>query len=571
MALTARMKKVWTVCGLVVLLLCCLPQPGYAKKGEKAVQPSTKPSAKPVAQAPVTVNGKAIFDVQGVLSFPAQARADAISKRIKNLSEEQLFKTESIQVSDSTGTSEIMAGDVVLMTVTDQDAQLAGKPRHDLAVFYADQIRQSLESLRKDYSLKSLILGGVYALITTVILILILRLMAKLFPKFYRRLHAWRGTYIPSLRIQKFELLPAERITGFLVGLAKLIRLVVTIDVIYVYTSLMLGFFPWTRGYSRTLVHYVVSPLKVIGDTVLGYLPNLIFIVVISVVSYYVIKFIRILFSEIGKSTITFESFHPEWAKPTYKIARFMILAVTAIAIFPYLPGAKSPAFQGISIFLGVLFSLGSTSAVANIVAGVILTYMRAFRLGDRVQIADTVGDVMESSLLVTRIRTIKNVEITIANSMVLNSHIINYSGSVHPDGLILHTTVTIGYDAPWRKVHELLIGAALATENILKKPQPFVLQTALDDFYVHYQINAYTDKPSLMAKTYSDMHQNIQDKFNEAGVEIMSPHASMVRDGNRVALPDDYLPEGYRAPRFRVEVEKSPGEAGREPKQSGG
>jgi small-conductance mechanosensitive channel len=233
-----------------------------------------------------------------------------------------------------------------------------------------------------------------------------------------------------------------------------------------------------------------------------------------------------------------------------------MILAITAIAVFPYLPGAKSPAFKGISIFLGVLLSLGSTSAVANIVAGVILTYMRAFRLGDRVQIADTVGDVIEVSLLVTRIRTIKNVEITIANSMVLSSHIINFSGSVQKEKLILHTTVTIGYDAPWRKIHELLLAAAAETENVLKDPAPFVLQTALDDFYVHYQINAYTDMPARMAQTYSQLHEKIQDKFYEAGVEIMSPHFSTIRDGNRVAIPADYLPKDYVAPVFRVGVD---------------
>ena len=227
-----------------------------------------------------------------------------------------------------------------------------------------------------------------------------------------------------------------------------------------------------------------------------------------------------------------------EWAEPTYKIVRFLLLAATTIIIFPYLPGSSSPAFKGISIFLGVLFSLGSTSAVANIVAGIILTYMRAFRLGDRVQIADTVGDVIEISLLVTRIRTIKNVEITIANSMVLSSHFVNFSGSLHEDGLILHTTVTIGYDTPWRQVHELLISAAQATDGIVDHPKPFVLQTALDDFYAHYQINAYTRRASEMSSIYSRMHQNIQDKFYEAGVEIMSPHYSTLRDGNRIAGP---------------------------------
>ena len=225
--------------------------------------------------------------------------------------------------------------------------------------------------------------------------------------------------------------------------------------------------------------------------------------------------------------------------------------------LFPYLPGADSPAFKGISVFLGVLFSLGSTSAIGNIVAGVILTYMRAFSLGDRVQIADTMGDVVEKTLLVTRIRTIKNVDITIPNAMVLGSHITNYSSSSQQYGLILHTTVTIGYDAPWRQVHQLLIDAATATENILQLPAPFVLQTSLDDFYVSYQINAYTDRPALMARTYSELHQNIQDRFNEARVEIMSPHYSTLRDGNQTTIPPDYLPDDYRTPGFKFETDK--------------
>jgi small-conductance mechanosensitive channel len=232
---------------------------------------------------------------------------------------------------------------------------------------------------------------------------------------------------------------------------------------------------------------------------------------------------------------------------------RFLILAFTAVVVFPYLPGSHSPAFQGISIFLGLLFSLGSTSAIANVVAGSVLTYTRAFQLGDRVQIGETIGDVVEKSLLVTRIRTIKNVDISIPNAMVLGSHIINFSSAAEGAGLILHTSVTIGYDAPWRTVHKLLVDAALGCDHILKTPEPFVLQTSLNDFYVSYEINAYTDKPEAMASTYSAMHQNIQDKFYEAGVEIMSPHYSSLRDGNKAAIPQSYLAKNYAAPPFRV------------------
>ena len=193
---------------------------------------------------------------------------------------------------------------------------------------------------------------------------------------------------------------------------------------------------------------------------------------------------------------------------------------------------------------------------MANVVAGVILTYMRAFKIGDRVRIADTVGDVIEKTLLVTHIRTIKNVDITITNAMVLNSHIVNFSASSQREGLILHTTVTIGYDAPWRKVHELLISAALETQYILKDPQPFVYQTALDDFYVHYELNAYTDQPNRMASTYSDLHEKIQDKFNEGGVEIMSSHYSSIRDGNRTTVPKEHQAGEYVAPSFRVRLD---------------
>jgi small-conductance mechanosensitive channel len=532
-------------CALIVFILAA---------GSVASQPVPQaPITAPVPQAPVTVGNKILFTVPGVLSFSAKARAAAITERIKDLSKDVMFKPESLSVADAEGTSDIMAGDLVVMSVTEQDAKLAGKPRHELADDYVAQIRSALSALRHEYSLKSLILGAVYAVISTAILIAILRFFGFVFPKLYLKVESWRGTLIPSLRIQRFELLPAERIAAFAIGIAKLIRFCLVVVVLYFYASLVLGFFPWTSGYARILVGYVLSPLKLVSDAVVAYLPNVFFIAVIVTISFYVTKFIGIIFTEVGKQTIAFRGFYPEWAKPTYKIVRFLIFTLTLIVIFPYLPGSKSPAFQGISIFLGVLFSLGSTSAVANIVAGVILTYMRAFKLGDRVKIADTIGDVIEETLLVTRIRTIKNVEITITNAMVLSSHIVNFSASAQRDGLILHTSVTIGYDAPWRIVHQLLIDAALATEHILKEPKPFVFQTALDDFYVHYEVNAFTDQPNQMATIYSYLHQNIQDKFNEKGVEIMSPHFSSVRDGNQIAIPDDYLPKGYVPPAFRL------------------
>ena len=251
-------------------------------------EPVAQPAERnPVASAAVTMNGKALFAVQGALSFSAGTRAAAISGRLKELSKDVTFKSQSISVSDAEGTSNIVGGDLVLMSVTDRDAYAAGMTREALAKDYAQKMGAALIAYRHEYSLKSLILGGVYALLSTVILILLLRLLGILFRQFYKKLDSWRGTLIPSLRIQKFELLPADRIADFGIGVAKLIRLALIFAICYFYASLVLGFFPWTRGYAEVLLGYVLSPLKLVGEALIAYLPNVFFIGVILLISFY--------------------------------------------------------------------------------------------------------------------------------------------------------------------------------------------------------------------------------------------------------------------------------------------
>ncbi len=364
---------------------------------------------------------------------------------------------------------------------------------------------------------------------------------------------SWKGTKIKSIKLRSIEILSAERTIGILTLITRVARFAFIIIALYSYLTIVFSLFTFSRTWSKTLLDYVLNPVEAVLNSLLNYLPNLFFIIVIIFVFNYLIKAIKFIFKEIEKDTLAFPGFHKDWAIPTFKIVRFSVLVLGTIIVFPYLPGSQSPVFHGISIFVGVLFSLGSSTAISNIVAGIVLTYMRPFVIEDRVKIADTIGDVVDKTLLVTRIRTIKNEDITIPNSMVLGSHIINFSSSANDKGLILHTTVTIGFDAPWRQVHELLIAAAKETEYILEEPKPFVLQISLDDFYVSYQINAYTDKPHEMAKTYSLLHAKIQDKFNEAGVEIMSSHFSSIRDGNQTTVPLDHLPKEYKAPSFRI------------------
>jgi small-conductance mechanosensitive channel len=513
----------------------------------------TQPAA-PATGAPVIVGGKTLFYVPSrMFTFSPEERARAIAQRVQFLARQTPARIQGISVVDEETTSEIVSEDLVIATVTDADARVAGRPRQELAQAYAQAIRENALALRQQYSLRTILLAVLYSLLATFALILAFKLGGLWLAKLRSKLTAWRGVYIRSIRIQKLELLPAERIAALLQLAGHIVTVALSLLLIYVYLTLVLNFFPWTRGYAVVLLGYVLSPLRVVGHALLGYVPNLFFLLVIVAVAYYAARLVRFFFMEVAKGTLTMPGFYPDWAIPTYKIARLLILAFTLVVAFPYLPGSSSPAFQGVSIFFGLLLSLGSSSAISNVVAGVVLTYTRAFQLGDRVKVGDTVGDVIEKTLLVTRIRSIKNVEIAIPNAMVLSSHIINYSFSAQEQGLILNTTVTIGYATPWRTVHQLLINAALATENILKEPEPFVLQTALNDFYVSYELNAFTDRPNKMARTYSDLHQNIQDAFNKGGVEIMSPHYSALRDGNPTAIPQENLPKDYSAPGFRL------------------
>jgi len=271
----------------------------------------------------------------------------------------------------------------------------------------------------------------------------------------------------------------------------------------------------------------------------------------ITILTRMALKVMGFFYDAIWRGKIRVNSLHHELVEPTYQLLRLLVIAFALVAAFPYIPGSSSPVFKAISIFIGFLLSLGSTSLASNIVSGIVLTYTRGLRIGDRVQVANSVGDVIDRTLLVTRIRTIKNVVITLPNAMVMQNQVTNYSADAENKGLILNTSVTIGYDVPWRQVDQLMVQAALKTPDILDYPAPFVFKTSLDDYYISYELNAYTEKAEKMAGTYSALHENILDEFNRNGVEIMSPSYFAVRDGEQITIP---------------ETEKKPGSNGRAP-----
>jgi small-conductance mechanosensitive channel len=440
------------------------------------------------------------------------------------------------------------------MAVTDGDARAAGKSRQSLALEDAENIRHAVQTYRQEHSWR-MILRAVFKTALAMFFLFLALWLVRRCRWFFRVRIEEQIRKSAKLVGQSSWHLFFGYIGPVMLGVGTFLRWLLILGLCEATLTIVLGFHSSTREISLTMTRWVFSQLEALGRAGVDYLPRLLVVAVIAIITNYAVRLLRLIFGQIRKGDLKIPGFYPDWAEPTEKLIRMMIFVLALIVAFPYLPGAKSPAFQGISIFVGVLLSLGSSSAVASAIAGVILIYMRSFLVGDWVQIGDITGEVVEKTLLVTRLLTPKAEVFTIPNSTVMSGSVKNYSTEARKAGVIFYTTVSIGFDTPWRTVHQLLFSAALATEHVLRQPAPFVLQRSLDDFYVTYELNAYTDAPREVLNIYSDLHRNIQDKFNDAGVEICSPHFSSLRDGNTIAIPEQYLKPDYKAPGFRMSL----------------
>lgn len=484
--------------------------------------------------------GDSLFTIYTKLGpVMAEDRAANVSEKIELLIRDDYFFADSMYIEEHEGTVDLMYRNLIVTSLSDWDALwVDGESKESLAGIYREIIssfvletrnRSTVRNFAARIGLVFLILG-----IATMIIYFLNRL--------FNGLQGWmvvnKQKYFNGIKVGNYEFLPPERQLDVTVRVVGFLKWAFFALVLYFSLPIIFGLFPFTKNWAETLMSWILSPAQSIILSFWNYLPNAFTIGVIYVITKYLVRFLKFITQEIESSRLKITGFHEDWAMPTYNIVKFLVYAFMFVVIFPYLPGSDSDIFKGVSVFLGILFSLGSSSAIANAVAGLVITYMRPFRLGDRVRIGEVTGQVIEKTLLVTRVRTTKNEDITVPNSSILNGHTINYSSSSKELGLILNTSVTIGYDVPWRKVHELLVEAAVATEGVNISKEPFVLQTSLDDWYVAYQLNAYTDTPEKMPLIYSELHANIQDKFNEEGIEIMSPHYRAVRDGNPTTIP---------------------------------
>jgi len=487
---------------------------------------------------PVRLNQDTLFFVYTRTgSFNARDRAASISAKIEKLYDDPFYKPDSLLISENEGSYDLIYKNTdIIISVGNLDGLWFGKKNADLAKEYLQEIKQVIAKERQSHSLINWAKRIGLVILIIVILVLIVSVINRFFRRIARFISANKEKYLNGLRLKSVKIITPEHLENALLRFNTVVRILVIVLMIYLSLPLLFSIFPETEAWTGTLLAWILGPLRSAAKAIVDYLPDLFKVLVIYFIFRYLLKGIRYLFYEIKLGNIQLRGFHADWAIPTFNILRFILYAFMLVLVFPFLPGSGSPAFQGVSVFLGILISLGSSSAITNIVAGLVITYMRPFRVGDRVKIGEVVGDVVEKTMLVTRIKTIKNEDITVPNSMVLSSSTINYSSYTKNEkqGLIVHYTVTIGYDVPWEQVYELLIRSALKTVHILEEPRPFVLQTSLDDFSISYQINAYTKEANKQALIYSSLLEHIQNEFKKDKVEIMSPNYHVVRDGGK-------------------------------------
>ena len=489
--------------------------------------------------APLVVDGDTLLVIYarkgGMLP---EARVSAAKSKIYEVGKRLTMFVDSLYVFDSEVSSDVMVGEDVLLSVTDLDALWMGMERVELAETYREVISKKVDQLHETYGLQQKLQSLGWVALIIAVQVLLIWFIVWLF-------HRWKFSVtrkllgrIKSVVIKNYPLLDTHRLGVAIIFIFNLVRLLLILLVVLVGLGFMFSFFPETKTVTYTVVGFIWNPLSDILKSVVAYLPNLFKIIVIIICFHYLLKLVRYFANEVASGRLKINGFYADWAMPTHTLLRVLLYSFMLVMIWPLLPNSDSEIFQGVSVFIGVVVSLGSTSVVGNVMSGLVMTYMRPFRIGDFIRFGDTEGEVIEKSMLVTRIRTRKNDIVTIPNSNMMSSQTSNYTFSAQRYGIIVHTKITIGYDEPWKKIETLLVQAAENTDGIKRHPKPFVRITALDDFYVEYEINGITDRAKTLSTVYSALHQQILDTMHGAGVEIMSPHIEAQRSELPLQIP---------------------------------
>ena len=512
----------------------------------------------------VKVDGRTLFGVVGVPALPATKRAGAISDRIEAIAADRTFDPDNLEIAEVPLGTSIRARGANVVTITAQDAAATGLPREAIAPVIAERIKSAVRSYRQERTAQSLGRSAGWAAAWTAVLVLLSFSVSRLARRIDFVAERAFDSRAKHLQIQGLPLVNVERAHQMFIGVLRGARLLTYVVIALAYLLIVLELFPWTRAASRMVLPLVFQPLATVGRGFVAELPNLVFLAVLWVLVRALLRVVKTFFNAVEAGTIRLSGFEREWAAPTFRIVRLVFVAFAVVLAYPHIPGSESGVFKGISIFAGVVFSLGSSSIIANVIAGYTMTYRRAFRVGDRVGISEVIGDVLEVKLLVTRVRSIKNEEVVIPNSTILSGNVVNFSALAGKQGLIVHVTVGIGYETPWRQVEAMLLEAAARTSGIEREPSPFIVYQQLGDFCVNYEINGYTRDASAMVATRTALQRNILDVFNEYGVQIMTPAYEGDPEQAKIVPRDQWYAAPARRPAAAQEGsgERPPGAA---------
>lgn len=493
---------------------------GQSEPGRTAVE--TPEIVTPTAA--VAIDGRTLFQVRGFSSLPADQRAAAIADRIERIARNPSIPASAVEVADVEGSLQIRAGANFVMSVFDSDGVLEGVSKTVLANGHAERVSEAITMYRQARTRQSLTRMVLFAAGAIGAFFAASWLLTSLTRKLSALLESRYKKRLRNVGVQSFEILRADRVWEALTRLLNLLGTLAIVVLAMLTLDGVLGLFPWTRPVANQLTGNVARPVGLLFRALLSAIPDLLFLIVLFFVVKYFLRFTRLFFDAMERGAVSFSGFESEWAQPTFRLVRILTIAFAIVVAYPYIPGSSSDAFKGVSLFLGIIFSLGSSSFIANAIAGYSMTYRRAFRVGDRVRIGDVVGDVTAVRMQATHIKTPKNEEVTVPNSQILAANVVNYSRLASEDGLLLHATVGIGYETPWRQVEAMLLLAAERTAGLMKEPRPFVHLTALGDFCVTYEVNVSCATAQQMPDLYAELHRQILDVFNEYGVQIMTP-----------------------------------------------
>ena len=505
--------------------------------------PSSEPATLTYFNRPITV-----LRAQVLGRSPAD-RALGVIRSLDDLVEQGV--TQPVESRLSSGGALVSVGGRGVIVLTEPDAdELTGETLQRAADLAAVRLRQALDEAREARTPGVLLRGAALALAALLVAVLVLWGLSGARRLVTARLVAVSEKKIAQTGIAPITSLQASRILDvqrFLVGGAFL---AVNLVVLYIAVTFILRRFPYTRPWGESMRAFLLSTIAGLALSAVNALPGLFTVLLIVVAARFVSGLLRLYFDAIERGQITSRFIYVETARPSRRLATALLWLLAIVVAYHYMPGSETDAFKGVSVFLGLLVTFGSSGLVNQFMSGFMITYSRALRIGDYVRIGEVEGTVTHLGVLSTKLRTVRQEEVTVPNALVVSQTTIDYSRPGDTEGVLTPTSVTIGYDAPWRQVHAMLLAAAERTPGLRRAPTPFVLQTALDDFYVKYTLLVSLERQDTRGPVLSRLHENIQDQFNEHGVQIMSPHYEGDPDGVKIVPKQKWFAAPARSER---------------------